>query len=79
MPGRLHPADAGQAVAAMRDQRVDQRAGGVAGRRMHHQARRLVDDDDLVVLVDDVERDALAAGLGRLGLRHRDRDAFRRR
>ena len=53
MPGRRHAADAGQAVAAMGDQRVDQRAGRVAGGRMHHEARRLVDDDDLVVLVDD--------------------------
>ena len=42
----LDPADAGQARAAMGDQRVDQRAGGVAGGRMHHQALRLVDDDD---------------------------------
>ena len=44
------------------------------GGRMHHQAGRLVDDDDVVVLVDDVERDALALGLGRLRRRHLDRD-----
>ena len=37
---------------------------------------RFVDDDDLVVLEDDIERDALAAGLGRLRLRHRHRDGF---
>ena len=61
----LDAADAGQAVAAMGDQRVDQRALGVAGGRMHHQALRLVDDDERVVLVDDIERDRLARGLGR--------------
>ena len=59
----LDAADAGEAVAAMGDQRVDQRAGGVAGGRMHHQPGWLVDDDEVVVLVDDVERDRLARGL----------------
>ena len=53
----LHAADARQAVAAMVDQRVDQRAGGVARTRMHNKSRRLVDDDQLVVLVEDVEGD----------------------
>ena len=49
----LDAADAGQAVAAMGDQRIDQRAGGMAGGGMHHQALRLVDHDQRVVLVDD--------------------------
>ena len=49
----------------MGDQRVDQRAGLVAGGRMHDQPLRLVDDDDVVVLVDDIERDILAFGLRR--------------
>ncbi len=62
----LHAADAGQAVAAMGDQRVDQRARPVAGGRMHDEAARLVDDDEVVVLVDDGERDGLAFGLRRL-------------
>ena len=53
-------ADAGKAGAAMGDQRVDQRAGLVAGGRMHDQPLRLVDDDDVVVLIDDIERDILA-------------------
>ena len=52
----LDPADARKAVAAMVDQRVDQRAGPVAGAGMHDQTGRLVDDDDVVVLVEDVER-----------------------
>ena len=60
--------------AAMGDQRVDQRAGLVAGGGMHHQALRLVDDDDVVVLKDDIERDILALGLGGDGLRHVDCD-----
>ena len=57
--GPLDPADPRQARAAMADQRVDQRAVGVARRRMDDEARRLVDDDEMVVLVDDVERDVL--------------------
>ena len=52
----------------MGDQRIHQRAGLMAGGRMHDQALRLVDDDDVVVLKDDIERDilALAAPAGRL-------------
>ena len=67
-------ADAGEAVAAMGDQRVDQRAGPMAGGRMDHQIARLVDDDDVVVLIDDLERNRLRRGLGRLGRRHGDDD-----
>ncbi len=36
--GALDAANARQAVAAMMDQRVDQRAGPVAGARMHDEA-----------------------------------------
>ena len=70
----LYPADAGKAAAAMRDQRVDQRAGLMARGGMHHKALGLVDDDDVVVLVDDFERDGLAFGLGGDRFRHVDCD-----
>ncbi|MHC2247105.1 hypothetical protein ACVJH7_006412 [Bradyrhizobium elkanii] len=70
----LDPADAGQARAAMRDQRVDQRAAGVAGGGMHDEAPRLVDGDDVVVLEHDIERDVFALRLGGRGLRHVDYD-----
>ena len=63
MPGPLDAADARKAVAAMMDQRVDQRAGPVAGAGMDDEPGRLVDDDELVVLVEDVERDRLALRL----------------
>ena len=55
MPGRsappmpLRPADVMQ-------QRVDERAARVPGRRVHDHARRLVDDDEVVVFVEDRER-----------------------
>jgi hypothetical protein len=63
--GPAHAADAREAVAAMGDERVDQRAGPVAGGRMDDEARRLVDDDEVRVLEDDGERDVLAlAGSG---------------
>ena len=61
----LDAADPGQARAAMGDQRIHQRAGLMARGRMHHEAPWLVDDDDVVILIDDIERDILAAGLGR--------------
>ena len=76
--GPRHAADAGEARAAMGDQRVDQRAGGVAGAGMHHEARGLVDDDERVVLVDDVEGDGLACGLRRCGGRHAKLEAVAR-
>ena len=60
----------------MVDQRVDQRAGPVAGAGMDDQAGRLVDDDDVGVLVEDVERDRLALGLGLVRLGHGDGDVL---
>ena len=74
--GPHHAADARQRGAAMGDQRVDQRACVVAGGRMHHHADRLVDDDQVLVFKDDIERDRLAAGLGRSGRRHVDPHAL---
>ena len=59
MPGRLTPPMPERLVAAVGDQRVDERADGVAGGGVHDEACRLVDDDEVGVLVDDVERDRL--------------------
>ena len=59
----LLAADAAQIVDVMQ-QRVDQRAARVAGRRMHDHPGRLVDDDEVRVLVEDRQRQ-------RLGLRRR--------
>ena len=73
MPGPLDPANAGKRIAAMMDQRIDQRAGPVAGAGMHDEPHRLVDHDQLVVLIEDVERDIFALRLRRLWLRQRDR------
>ncbi len=70
-----HAADPRQAVAAMVDQRVDQRSGPVAGAGMHDEAGRLVDDDQVLVLEDDCERDRLALRHRRLGLRQAHRGA----
>jgi len=63
--GALFAADAGETVAAVVEQGVDQGAVRVAGGRMDHQARGLVDHDDVVVLVDHVQGDVLG-GQGRL-------------
>ena len=68
MPGRATPAMPA-VLGAVRpgQQRVDQRVGGVARRRVDDEAGRLVDDQQVVVLVDDVERD-----VGRRGEVERD-------
>ena len=71
MPGPLLAADAAQIVDVVQ-QRVDQRAAGMAGRRVHDHAGRLVDDDEVAILVDDRERQ-------RLGLAARRRPARGRR
>ena len=58
----------------MGDQRIDQGSGFMPGGGVHHEPFWLVDDDDVVVLVDDIERDILARGLGGDRLRHVDCD-----
>src|SRR5262245_60095343 len=63
-PWPPHPTDARQALAAMRDEGVDESAGLVPGRGMDDEAGRLVDDDEGVVLIDDVERNSFGCGLG---------------
>ncbi len=57
--GAHHPANAGQAVAAMRQQSIDQRPVRLAGPRMHHKPCRLVEDNQMVILKQDVQRDIL--------------------
>ena len=57
-------ADAGQPVAAMRDQRVDERAVGLARAGMDDHAGRLVDDDQVGILVQNLQRDVLSDGAG---------------
>ncbi len=65
MPGRASPPMPISDGAAMGDQGVDQRAVGIAGRRMHHQAGRLVDDDEVLVLIDDARAEYPAPAASR--------------
>src|SRR5271169_1167184 len=53
-------ADSREARAAMADQCVDQRAGGMSRRGMDDEPRGLVDYDEMLVLVDDSQRHILA-------------------
>ena len=71
-PRPLDAADAGEAVPAMSDERVDERARRVPGGRVYDEVRRLVDDDEGLILVDDVERDGLGCWSSRLRLRYDD-------
>ena len=61
-------ADAAQVVEVM-EQRVDERAARVSGRRMHDHAGRLVDDGEIPILIHDGERQRfrLRRRIGRLG------------
>lgn len=77
--GSPYAADTGQAVAAVVQQRVDQRPGPVAGRGVDHHAGRLVDHDDGLVFVKDVQRDRLRLWIGIRRLRQYDEEAFARR
>ena len=72
--GAPDPADALEARPAMVDERIDQRARPRARGRVHDHADGLVDDDESVVLIEHVERDILAFGLGvfRLGCNEGD-------
>ena len=58
-------ADAGQLAPAVVEERVDQRARGVARRRVHHQARRLVDRDQVGVLEQHRQREVLGRHVDR--------------
>ena len=62
-------ANAGEAVAAMREQRIDERAVHRAGRGMHGHAAGFVDDDEVFVLEHDIERQVFWLRRGWLGRR----------
>ena len=71
-------ADAGELLAAMRQQGVDQRAVLVAGGGMHDQPGGLVEHDQVGVLVEDGERDRLRLGRGGRGRRQVEDCRWRR-
>ena len=54
-----NPADACEAVPAMREQGIDEGIVWIAGRRMHYEAGRLLEDEEVRVLVANVQRDRL--------------------
>ncbi len=58
-PRSFLSAHAGQAVAKMEQERIDQSAAGGAGCRMDHHACGLVDDDQVMILVYNVEWNGL--------------------
>ncbi len=76
--GTLDAADAGEARAAMGDERVDQGSAGMSGGRVHDDVGRLVDDDNVGILVDHIERDGLGDRLGCLRFRHLYREVVPR-
>ena len=69
--GALFPADAGERVAAVCEQRVDQRPVRVPRRGMDDEPLGLVDYDDIRVLVADLQRDRLRLDRDLADLRER--------
>ncbi len=65
--GALFAPDARQRIAAMRQQRVDQRAGRAARRGMDDHPGGLVDHDQVIILMRDDQRNGLGPRLDRLG------------
>ncbi len=72
--GALDAADAGEAFAAMGDERIDQRAGPVAGGGVDDEPRRLVDDDEVGVLEHHLERNIFGRDRDVLGGRKIEHD-----
>ena len=70
--GALFPADAGERVPAVPQQRVDQRPVRMPGGGMDDEAAGLVDHDHVVILENHVQRDLLRHE--RHVLRRRERD-----
>ena len=68
-----HAADARE-VLAVKQQRVDERAGRMAGRGMDDQPGGFIDHDQLAILVEHRERDRLGDQLERLRGRNGDLD-----
>mgnify|MGYP004333525837 CR=1 FL=1 len=66
----LFPSYTGQRVAAMGDQRVDERCLTIARGRMHDHAGGLVQHDDLVVFMQNIQRDVFTANGRFYGRRH---------
>ena len=72
--GAQRAADAGETVAAVGEQGVDERAVLVAGRGVHDHAARFVYYQQVVILVHDVDRDILRPELCVGGLWHDEHD-----
>ena len=53
--GALLAANAGEASAAMVEQRIDERVVAMAARRMNRQARRFVDHDQVIIFIDNIK------------------------
>jgi len=62
-----HAADSGKRIAAMGEERIDQRAVEIARRGMHNQTCRFVDDEQVGILMNDDERYGLRLRFGRSG------------
>ena len=77
--GTLFASDARQVVATMVQERIDERAVGIAGGRMHDQADGLIDHEEVVILEEDIKGDVLGDDFGRLGIGEMNRDAVARR
>ena len=63
-PRPEHAAHPGE-IAAVVEQGVHERAPGVAGCGVHHEARGFIDHHDVGVLIEHLQRDGFGLGAGR--------------
>ena len=62
-PGTQDPVNAGQILAAMVQDRVDQGAGGMARSRMDHHLLCFVYDQKIFILIEDIKGNILGRTL----------------
>ena len=70
----LLASDAGEAAAAMMQQRIDERIVVMACARMNWQSGGFVDDDEVVIFVEDIEVDRAGFNGGRFAWRDGDHE-----
>ena len=74
-PGTQDPVNAGQILAAMVQDRVDQGAGGMARSRMDHHLLWFVYDQKIFILIEDIKGNILGKDIKNLRLREFHLDA----
>ncbi len=74
--GTADTTNAGQAIATMMDESIDQRTSPIACGWVNHETGWLVDDDQMIVFIGDIKRNILAQWGWVFWRRHGDGDGL---